>query len=53
MKKYLITLINGSMVEVGTEIIEAKNATEAMIKYVDTIMLYDGDTLKIEEYENE
>lgn len=53
MEKYIITLINYMMVEVDKEIIEAKNTNEAMIKYLDTTPIYEGDTLKIEEYENE
>ena len=51
MKKYKIKIYNDSDVIVADEEIPAPNENEALTYILKNIILYSGDTIKIEEME--
>lgn len=52
MKKYIIKIYNGSGVLVYNDIIEAKDENDALIIFLNNVIICDGDIIKIELSEN-
>lgn len=49
MNSYMVTIYNGSDVLVYCNTFKAENENMAIASLLDTITLYSGDTIKVEE----